>query len=230
MNTFYQTSQDLSRGDLNIHVSQNGIDVDGLNISYTIFDTSGNSISGRNLSSINYKAGLYYAPYRASRPGSFQINWYLDGSNLYSTWFYVYQNGSFSIVNGEVSNPSVIPNPSTDTFLVGYVLEPSDLQVQFRNEFDQLIDPASVNVRILNPHGMEVSKLAPAVRISQGIYYTNWLVYGLSGTYTVVYVYVDPLSNILSEISKRFTVICPTAPVAVRYNPCSKQPGCTCGC
>jgi hypothetical protein len=222
---FFNVNTDLSRGDLSIIIRDlEGRTLDALKVTYSIFDTNCTLVSGRDLSSINYYDGVYYAPYRTVNPGTYVAKWFVNGSEIYSTNFYVAQSGQFTIVDGQVKPASLLPDPSSKTYVVGYVTSVDDLALYIKNEYCELVDADNVRYRILRPDGCVVVDYQVASRAGVGHYFVIWIVNGLSGTYSIEWNYTDPFTGITSAPSMKFNVFCPQ-PVANVSNV-----GHNCGC
>ncbi len=227
MSSYFYINTDLSSNDLRITLRDNcGRPTDHVPVVYTVFASDGSVRSGRNLAAINLGNGIYYASYRANSYGSHYAEWSVNGSLVGKSSFWVQEDGLIVLKNGVVSNTGLIPDPSSGTYFVGYQFGPDDLTAVFLDAYNQPIDPSLVTYQIFDDQGKCLNRITVALKASTGRYYSDWKVKGRSGTYKIVYYYVDPDNGIAQSMQKEFVVICPSNQTSYSSNTSTKSCAC----
>lgn len=187
-----------------------GLNING--VKYSVFDWNGKLVSGDKLSAINDSDGFYYAPFSTDiKNGAYKIIWVIPGFESRESSFFIVDKNAYPCTrcSGGVK-PEAIPPPGSKTFIVGHILSPDDLKIYFRDPTTNILtDPAVVYWSLYNSKGCLVKADTLGTKTSTGVYWVNWIIYGQSGDYELVWKYKSTNNSPWSQISEKISFICP---------------------
>lgn len=152
----------------------NGSKVYPVSVSYTVYDSRGNRVSGLGLFAIkNLSRGNFYASWSPNKPGSYRIVWEYElcCGNKKSV------ESNFLAVDPSLSG-KCIPERDFDPllekqFLLPIIINENTFPLHFRDSSGSDVDAHSVEYSLYDSCGKQIQTWTQAQRFSVGFYFAS---------------------------------------------------------
>ena len=200
--------------------SDAGLPINGVTVTYSIYDQVGKLISGRNLPALPSGPGKYRGTWIANVPnGAYVVEWSINsgsgGAFTRKENIFVVDKYSYvcSTLNAPYVKSSLVPPSGSRAYLSGTQLKPEDLYIIFKDYMGNLIDPYSVEWTIYNSKGCIVAGKKSASRKTLGYYWADCFISGASGDYFIEWQFQETSTTPLVAPRYGFSLICPCNPL-----------------
>ncbi len=223
--TLILSNQDLSDGVLKLYLSNDlGQQQDASLVKWSIYDSSGNLCSGKDLDAVKEDTGVYFASWMANVVyGNYKIVWSVKENLDSNTVSYVHP---FYVANPDLSFPFDNKNISDGylTFQIGEFLDSSDLFIVLKDDDGFNQDAHVVTWYIADNKGCQLTQKVFAVRESLGVYYAPWVVSVNTGSYQIIWEYQKDSDSPLQSKIQNFSVIGNLSPFIITFGPDGETP------
>ena len=187
-------------------------------VKWTILDSCGEIISGKSIPAINSSVGEYYAPFFTdTKNGNYSVYWEIQETNTSEPRvviepIFIIDPSSYSQLYGKMKR-SATPKRGGFTYPNGVKLGPYDLPLYLRNENGDLTDAFSVFWTIFDSCDKAISSRQSARSCDIGTYYAPWHVNAKSGSYYVLWEFMEECDYPLKSIKEPFDVVDGSTPI-----------------
>jgi hypothetical protein len=202
----------LSRGDLRLFLSNDeGYSQDAYDVRWTVYDLSGNAVSGYRLPATRSTTGEYYAPwYSDVSQGNYEIEWayWPDPTSepvLKREKLYVVDPGAWP---NRIA-PKVQPAPGGLAYWIGSQLGRGDLPLFLTDESGLPAAAYACYWTIYDLNGIPASERSGGVLAAPGEYYAPLLVNLTPGRYSIVWEFTRSVDSPFESATLDFQVLGP---------------------